>query len=90
MNKPNIIPMSDDPDEIRKMFLEWGIYALQKRAGYVPPKTDVTWEDTQKIIDTLPTDHILALSYEDSTFVQELLFSGNYGTLTGIIDKDRV
>lgn len=85
-----IVIKLEEESEIRAMLQERGIQSLQRQAGYVPRKTKGTWDDTQKLINKLPTDHILAASYEDSTFIKELIFSENHGTLASLIEKDKV
>lgn len=90
MTIPKIVIKADDETEIRQLLRQHGIDALKKKAGYIPKKTSATWDNTQYLINRLPTDHILAVSYEDSRFIQELIFSENFGTLTALIDKDRL
>ena len=90
MTVPKIVIQADDETEIRAMLRQHGIAALKRQAGYIPKKTSSTWDNTQSLINRLPTDHILAISYEDSRFIQELIFSESFGTLTALIDKDRL
>lgn len=79
---------SHDEREIREYLLKRGIQSYKNEGGYMPPTG--CKDQTQQLVDRLPTDHILAVSYEDSSFIRELIFSGNFGTLKAMIDKDRV
>lgn len=79
---------SDDEKEIRDYLLKRGIDSFKNEAGFIPQNG--CEDQTQQLVDRLPTDHILAVSYEDSSFIRELIFAGNWGTLKAMIDKDRV
>lgn len=85
-----IIIQLDDETDIKNMLRERGIQSLQRQAGYVPQKTKNTWDDAQPLIEGLPTDHILAASYEDAPFIQALIFDEAWETLKAILDKDRI